>query len=428
MGTTVRGGNARGVVVATGGRTAFGAIALGRGERQPETAFQVGLLFSLAIAVGITPQLLPAVVTTSLATGSRRLARRKVLVKRLVGIEDLGNVEVLFTDKTGTLTEGRVTFQRATGSTTRSPCTTRASRWTPRWTSPTSSCSKGPRRAGRWGDRGRRIFANTIKYVLMGTSSNFGNMISAAGASAFLPFLPMLPSQILLNNLLYDAGELTTPTDNVDDELLQRPSRWDLPFIERFMLVFGPASSLFDFVTFALMLGVFHAGPAFRSGWFVESIATQTLVVFVIRTRRVPFWLPGPASQLPPRLPWAGGPAAVRRAPRGRPRRAPTPWSAVRRTPRAATPPSDAATARTRPRPRAGPSQWRPAKWFAIGATPATRPAAAAARRGRTAPRHRATSNAAAATGVRPRPGSRRYAAPRTGSWRRTVRPPSRPW
>ena len=98
---------------------------------------------------------------------------------------------------------------------------------------------------------GRRIFANTIKYVLMGTSSNFGNMFSAAGASLFLPFLPMLPSQILLNNLLYDASQLAIPTDNVDEEQLRRPSHWDIGFIRRFMLFFGPLSSLFDFVTFA---------------------------------------------------------------------------------------------------------------------------------------------------------------------------------
>ncbi len=605
MGTTVREGSGRGVVVATGGRTAFGRIALGLGERQPETAFQVGLrrfsgllarvagvlcgsilvvnlllgrrvidalLFSLAIAVGITPQLLPAVVTIGLATGARRLARRKVLVKRLVGIEDLGNVEVLFTDKTGTLTEGRLTFQRAldprghpsakvllfgllaneavpgpgtpgrgaeaaggnqavggnqldralwaapgaaslpvgrfrrrallpfdhdrrltsvlvdveghvegvgpgrllvvkgapeavldrcaagsvpdqatallaaefavgarvvavasrpapdlqrigpaderdldfagllvfldppkpsakaslerlaslgiqvkvvtgdnpvvaekvcaelglltptaAGSLTLTGAeldglddqalatalerTTIFARVTP---AQKARIIRAQRRLGRdvafLGDgvndalalhdadvgisvegavdvakdaadvvllekdlgvlaggvmEGRRIFANTIKYVLMGTSSNFGNMFSAAGASAFLPFLPMLPSQVLLNNLLYDAGELTIPTDRVDAELLERPARWDLGFIERFMLVFGPASSLFDFVTFALMLGVFHAGAAsFRSGWFVESIATQTLVIFVIRTRRVPFWRSRPSRPL----------------------------------------------------------------------------------------------------------------------------------
>ena len=580
MGTTVRQGSGLGAVVATGGRTEFGAIALGLGERQPETAFQIGLrrfsgllakvaaaltgsilvvnlllrrpvidalLFSLAIAIGITPQLLPAVVTTGLATGSRRLARRKVLVKRLVGIEDLGNVEVLFTDKTGTLTEGTITFQRATdpggrpservlvlgllcNEASRGPNGAVGGNQLDRalWDAPEAAESSvkehrvltvlpfdhdrrmtsalvegnggdrllvtkgapesvlercraippeaeeflqaefgagtrvvavatrrapgleeiGPkdehdlelagfltfldppkvtakeslgrlarlgievkivtgdnprvaekvcadlglvstgtltgsdlgvlddtallerlpevtifarvspeqksriirlqRRVGRdvgfLGDgvndalalheadvgisvdsavdvakdaadvvllekdlgvladgvvEGRRIFSNTIKYVLMGTSSNFGNMFSAAGASAFLKFLPMLPSQILLNNLLYDAGEMTIPTDEVDEEQLERPSRWDIRFIERFMLVFGPASSLFDFVTFALMLGVFHAGPGtFRSGWFVESICTQTLVIFVIRTRRVPFFRSRPSRPL----------------------------------------------------------------------------------------------------------------------------------
>jgi P-type Mg2+ transporter len=580
MGTTVREGSGQGVVVATGRYTAFGTIALGLGERQPETAFQIGLrrfsallakvaavltasifvvnlllrrplidalLFSLAIAVGITPQLLPAVVTTSLATGARRLARQKVLVKRLVGIEDLGNVEVLFTDKTGTLTEGRITFRRATDPTGtpsddvlllgllcneatpgvrngvggnqldralwEAPEASRlpvpdfqrlamlpfdhdrrmtsvlveggdrgrlivtkgapesvlglcpvvpgeakafvqaefgaGSRVVAVATKPAPGLERiGPederhlelagfltfldppkatakeslarlarlgvevkivtgdnpkvaskvcgdlavatagtltgaqveamdddalseslrrttifarvspeqkariirvqRRTGRdvgfLGDgvndalalheadvgisvdsavdvakdaadvvllekdlgvladgvvEGRRIFANTIKYVLMGTSSNFGNMFSAAGASAFLTFLPMLPSQILLNNLLYDAGELTIPTDEVDEEMLERPSRWDIRFIERFMLVFGPASSLFDFMTFALMLSVFHAGAGtFRSGWFVESICTQTLVIFVIRTRRVPFFRSRPSRPL----------------------------------------------------------------------------------------------------------------------------------
>jgi Mg2+-importing ATPase len=146
---------------------------------------------------------------------------------------------------------------------------------------------------------GRRIFANTIKYVLMGTSSNFGNMASAAGASLFLSFLPMLPSQILLNNLLYDASQLAIPTDNVDEEQLRRPSHWDIAFIRRFMITFGPLSSVFDFVTFAVMLWVFHSGPAqFRSGWFVESLATQTLIIFAIRTRRVPFFRSHPSLPL----------------------------------------------------------------------------------------------------------------------------------
>jgi len=146
---------------------------------------------------------------------------------------------------------------------------------------------------------GRRIFSNTTKYVLMGTSSNFGNMFSAAGASLFLPFLPMLPSQILLNNLLYDISEMTIPTDNVDEEQLERPAHWDMGLIQRFMLAFGPISSIFDFVTFGIMLNVFHAGrELFRTGWFVESLATQSLVIFLIRTHRVPFFASRPSLPL----------------------------------------------------------------------------------------------------------------------------------
>jgi Mg2+-importing ATPase len=133
----------------------------------------------------------------------------------------------------------------------------------------------------------------------MGTSSNFGNMFSAAGASIFLSFLPMLPAQILLNNLLYDSSQLAIPTDHVDEEQLRQPSHWDIAFIRRFMIFFGPLSSVFDFVTFAVMLGVFHAGASeFRSGWFVESLATQTLVIFAIRTRKVPFFRSHPSLPL----------------------------------------------------------------------------------------------------------------------------------
>jgi P-type Mg2+ transporter len=143
---------------------------------------------------------------------------------------------------------------------------------------------------------GRRIFSNTMKYVLMATSSNFGNMFSAAGASVFLSFLPMLPSQILLNNLLYNTGQLVIPTDRVDPEALARPAAWDMKFIRNFMSVFGPVSSIFDFVTFWVMLSLLRAGHTeFRTGWFVESIATQTLVVYVIRTRRIPFFKSRPS-------------------------------------------------------------------------------------------------------------------------------------
>ena len=578
MGTIVSAGDGLGVVYATGANTEFGRIAAGLGERQPETEFQAGLrrfsylllwvamiltvlilvtnlllrrsviesvLFALAIAVGITPQLLPAVVSTSLATGSRRLARLNVLVKRLVCIEDLGDIDILITDKTGTLTEGRISLLDAVDPTgahddavlrvsllatdvdaasggvsanamdaalLESPAVERlttatvhrvatlpfdharratsalldddghrflvvkgapeqvmakcavvpdaarqtlaalftsgrrvvavASKPAPDLAVLTADdecdlvldgflvfadepkaaardslaqlaalgielkvatgdnpkvaekvCtdlvlpSKGTitgaemetldddgfdkaaqnhtifarispeqkarlivslRRTGRsvafLGDgvndalalhaadvgisvdtaadvakdaadvvllekdlgvlaagvaEGRRIFANTIKYVLMGTSSNFGNMFSAAAASAVLTFLPMLPSQILLNNLLYDSSQLAIPTDRVDGEQLLAPSHWDIAFIRRFMLTFGPISSLFDFLTFGLMLGVLHAGPVeFRTGWFVESLATQTLIIFAIRTRRVPFFRSRPGLVL----------------------------------------------------------------------------------------------------------------------------------
>ena len=136
---------------------------------------------------------------------------------------------------------------------------------------------------------GRRTFGNVMKYIMMATSSNFGNMFSMAAATLFLPFLPMLPLQILLNNLLYDVSEITLPLDNVDDEDLVQPKRWDMAFIRNFMLTIGPISSLFDFLTFYLLLRLFNAHEAlFRTGWFVESIATQVLVIFVIRTRRNP--------------------------------------------------------------------------------------------------------------------------------------------
>ena len=582
MGTIVHEGSALGVVVQTGTRTAFGRIAAGLSEHQGQTAFEVGLsrfsrflfgvaavltgfifivnvalsrpliealLFSLAIAVGIAPEMMPAIVTVSLSSGSKALAAKKVLVKRLVAIEDLGNIEILFTDKTGTLTEGQVTFERSLDSlgqesdrplllglvcneaavTEHGPVggntldqalwsapaaalggkiAVDASSYVRRsvlpfdherqlasvlvdgpdgnllvvtkgapevvlerckgvpesdrstlealfsegarvvavatrsgqgMTSLTASdeqglefagfltfadrpkadagesiaqlkrlgvdvkiitgdnglvaakvCSEigvdcagvltgpevealdddgleaailtttvfariGPdqksriikvaRRTGKdvafLGDgvndavalhhadvgisvdsgtdvakdaadvvlldkdlgvlaegvmEGRRIFNNTMKYVLMATSSNFGNMFSAAGASVFLTFLPMLPSQILLNNLLYNTGQLVIPTDRVDAEALARPAAWDMKFIRRFMSVFGPVSSIFDFLTFWVMLAVLHAGHVeFRTGWFVESIATQTLVIYVIRTRRVPFFKSRPS-------------------------------------------------------------------------------------------------------------------------------------
>ena len=585
MGTIVHQGSALGVVVRTGARTAFGQIAAGLAEKQPQTAFEAGLsrfsrflfavaavltafifainvalsrplidalLFSLAIAVGIAPEMMPAIVTVSLSAGSRALAAKKVLVKRLVAIEDLGNIEILFTDKTGTLTDGLITFGQALDADGRASdrplllglvCNEAAvTAGVPvggnaldqaLWSAPgaatghgaaaaagayrrlavlpfdherqlasvlvtgiggrpllitkgapeavlgrclnvpagarsamealfsrgarvvavatrpaegvqaltaadeqgltlegfltfadrpkadagtaiaqlgrlgvevkiitgdnglvaASVCSqigvdcagvlsgsevesldddqlaaaigtttvfarispdqksriiKVARRTGKdvafLGDgvndavalhhadvgisvdsgtdvakeaadvvlldkdlgvlaegvmEGRRIFGNTMKYVLMATSSNFGNMFSAAGASVFLSFLPMLPSQILLNNLLYNTGQLVIPTDRVDPEALARPAAWDMKFIRNFMAVFGPVSSIFDFLTFWVMLALLHAGhDEFRTGWFVESIATQTLVVYVIRTRRIPFFKSRPSMPM----------------------------------------------------------------------------------------------------------------------------------
>ncbi len=154
---------------------------------------------------------------------------------------------------------------------------------------------------------GRKTFGNTMKYVMLGVSSNFGNMFSVAGAAIFLTFLPMLPVQILLNNLLYDVSQSTITTDHVDDEYVERPKRWDISYIKRFMLYMGPVSSLFDFLTFLIMLMVFnipligytiHDVSLFQTAWFIESLCSQILVVFVIRTRRKPFWKSKPSKYL----------------------------------------------------------------------------------------------------------------------------------
>ncbi len=161
---------------------------------------------------------------------------------------------------------------------------------------------------------GRRIFANITKYIKMGASSNFGNMFSMLGASLFLPFLPMAPIQVLLNNFLYDISQLGIPTDRVDDEFLAKPKKWNIDLIKKFMIFIGPLSSIFDYATFFLMLFFFRvnqyvlaATPAatktylaslFHTGWFVESILTQTLIVHIIRTNRIPFIQSGPGRAL----------------------------------------------------------------------------------------------------------------------------------
>jgi Mg2+-importing ATPase len=147
-------------------------------------------------------------------------------------------------------------------------------------------------------EEGRRSFGNITKYVLMGTSSNFGNMVSMAAATLVLPFLPMLPLQVLLNNFLYDVSQVAIPSDRVDGSYLVKPKRWNVAFIRRYMLTIGPLSSIYDLLTFWVMLAVFHADEAlFHTGWFVESLATQTLVIFVIRTAGPP-WASPPSRAL----------------------------------------------------------------------------------------------------------------------------------
>jgi Mg2+-importing ATPase len=148
---------------------------------------------------------------------------------------------------------------------------------------------------------GRKVFSNIIKYVRMGASSNFGNMFSVLGASIFVPFLPMLPAQILANNLLYDIGQTAIPTDTVDPERITTPRQWDIKELTRFVLFIGPCSSIFDYTTFLIMLYVFqcrdvstpgaaaHSASLFQTGWFVESLLTQTLIIHIIRTNKVPF-------------------------------------------------------------------------------------------------------------------------------------------
>jgi len=152
---------------------------------------------------------------------------------------------------------------------------------------------------------GRKVFANIIKYIRMGASSNFGNMFSVIGASYLLPFLPMQPIQVLTNNLLYDISQTGIPTDNVDQEQIVTPLKWNISNIKRFMIFIGPVSSIFDYATFALMWFFFKcsafvdtaAGSAqkgmlerlFQTGWFVESLLTQTLIVHIIRTHKLPF-------------------------------------------------------------------------------------------------------------------------------------------
>jgi Mg2+-importing ATPase len=141
---------------------------------------------------------------------------------------------------------------------------------------------------------GRKVFANILKYIRMGASSNFGNMFSVVGASIFLPYVPMIPIQILTNNLLYDFSQVPIPVDDVDAEQIARPRPWSMSAISRFILLIGPCSSIFDYTTFFVMLYMFGCwdkdrASLFQTGWFVESLLTQTLIIHIIRTNRIPF-------------------------------------------------------------------------------------------------------------------------------------------
>ena len=144
---------------------------------------------------------------------------------------------------------------------------------------------------------GRMTFANTLKYVFMATSANFGNMFSMAGASLFLPFLPLLPKQILLTNLMTDFPEMAIATDTVDSEMVEQPRRWDIKFIRKFMITFGLLSSVFDYLTFGCLLLIHATVDQFRTGWFMESVVSACLIVLVIRSRR-PFFKSKPGKYL----------------------------------------------------------------------------------------------------------------------------------
>lgn len=146
---------------------------------------------------------------------------------------------------------------------------------------------------------GRKTYTNTFKYIMMSLSSNFGNMMSVAIASIFLPFLPLLPVQIILIDFLYDLSQITVPSDNVDESALKQPREWSMDFLKKFTFIFGPLSSIFDLVTFSVLLFFLHASiPVFRTGWFVESFITQSLIIFAIRTSKVPFFISKPGKFL----------------------------------------------------------------------------------------------------------------------------------
>lgn len=326
-GSTVISGHGRGVVVATGANTMIGEIAGSLASTPRKTSFDEGissvsrllvrlmatmvpivfitsgitkgewvdaLLYSLSVAVGLTPEMLPMLVTCCLGKSAVDLSRDHVIVKRLDAIQDLGSINVLCCDKTGTLTEDRIVLERHLNV----------------------DGEEDLMVLERDIECGRRTYANMIKYVKLTVSSNFGNILSMLVAAALLPFLPMTAVQVLLLNLIYDLGCTAIPWDRVDDESIHAPRRWDVKSIKSFMLLFGPQSSVFDIATFALLFFLIcpaaaggswdilsDAGRAvfvgtFQAGWFIESMLTQTLLVQLLRTERKPLVESRPALPL----------------------------------------------------------------------------------------------------------------------------------
>jgi magnesium-transporting ATPase (P-type) len=286
--------------------------------------FKEAFLFAIAVAVGLTPEMLPMVVTANLAKGAVTMAKQKVIVKRLNTIQNLGAMDVLCTDKTGTLTQDRVILKKHRDirgevdlrvleyAYLNSYYQTGLKNLLDRAVLEHAelrhkldvlqhadkvdeiSVDTATDIARESADiilleksllvfetgvlKGREVYGNIIKYVKMTASSNFGNVFSVLVASAFIPFLPMLPVQLFVLNLLYDLSQLSLPWDRMDS--LRRPRKWDTTGIARFMVWIGPISSVFDITTFLLLWFVFHAkglaGEAtFQSGWFIESLLSQ---------------------------------------------------------------------------------------------------------------------------------------------------------
>ena len=448
MGSNVVSGSAKGIVFATGNHTYLGTIAKSVAGHRAATAFDRGItkvslllirfmlvmvpivflvngitkgdwmeafIFAISVAVGLTPEMLPMIVTANLSKGALAMSRKKTIVKDLNAIQNFGAMNILCTDKTGTLTQDHIVLERHvnvdgtedkanrilrhayfnsyfqtglnnlmdrailshvkvlsgdndavvksiarqvgidTANATTGPELEVMSQEAK--TQMVEKCSifskltpmqkaeiiqllqKNQNTVGFLGDgindaaalresdigisvdsavdiakesadiillekdlmvlengvlEGRKTFGNIVKYVKMTASSNFGNMFSVLAASAFLPFLPMLPIHLLIQNLLYDISQTTIPFDRMDSEYLRRPRIWDSGDLSRFMIWIGPISSIFDIATYLVMWWVFKCqGPdmesLFQSGWFVEGLLSQTLIVHMIRTRKVPF-------------------------------------------------------------------------------------------------------------------------------------------